>query len=269
MFGTSVEFLRNLCVRLMLVAVLAMPMGAYAANGCEDEENDSIVAELALCSTHAYNIGALRNPEDSDRELMEDVIAMKTTLITQQMYRQYEQMASMLRRLKTQLEKAVLTTGMQAAGAKEKTNDDSGSSSGGSSYKSSNRNVKIEGARDCNQEMEERKVLDCLNSNFQIVYEASGNGANASPEARKQLANDFNTLLGVNINNKKDVVWVKDVDERICAYNDGRGIRNRTVFEACLDNFRSILRSKYTELQDKERQAQFNPWGAMMGGNNN
>lgn len=266
MFGTSVEFLRNLCVRLMLVAVLAMPMGAYAANGCEDEENDSIVAELALCSTHAYNVGALRNPEGSDRELMEDVIAMKTTLITQQMYRQYEQMASMLRRLKTQLEKAVLTTGMQAAGAKEKTNDDSESSSGGSSYKSSNRNVKIEGARDCNQEMEERKVLDCLNSNFQIVYEASGNGANASPEARKQLANDFSTLLAVNINDKKDVVWVKDMDQRTCADNDGRNMGRRQVFEACLDNFRSILRSKYTELQDKERQAQFNPWGAMMGG---
>ncbi len=265
MFGTSVEFLRNLCLRLMLVAVLAMPMGAYAANGCEDEENDSIVAELALCSTHAYNIGALRNPEGSDRELMEDVIAMKTTLITQQMYRQYEQMASMLRRLKTQLEKAVLTTGMQAAGAKEKTNDDSGSSSGGSSYKSSNRNVKIEGARDCNQEMEERKVLDCLNSNFQIIYEASGNGANASPEARKQLANDFNTL-GVT---DQEAGWASSATKAICAGNDGRGIRNRKVFEDCLDSFRTILRSKYTELQNKERQAQFNPWGAMMGGNNN
>ena len=106
-------------------------MPAYADNGCENDDNDAIVAELALCSTHAYNIGATENPTGADKELMRDVIAMKTTLITQQMYRQYEQMESMLRRLKTQLEKAVLTTGLEAKGASP-----SGSSlPGGSSFK--------------------------------------------------------------------------------------------------------------------------------------
>ena len=89
--------LKDIFVGLLVALVVCVP--AVADNGCESDDNDAIVAELALCSTHAYNIGLTENPTGADKELMRDVIAMKTTLITQQMYRQYEQMDSMLRRL--------------------------------------------------------------------------------------------------------------------------------------------------------------------------
>lgn len=245
-----------------------MPNASYAANGCEDDSNDAIVAELALCSTHAYNIGDTTNPDGSDRELMQDVIAMKTTLITQQLYQQYAQMESMLRRLKTQLEKAVLTTGMQAAGAKA-TTEDSSSAGGGSgeasSYSSTNRNIKVEGARDCNREATQIKVLECLQSNLSVIYEISGNGSEASPEARKQLAIDFKTLSSVaNQNSQSPIVWESGQEQK-CTGNNGRSMGNRKSFEECLDKFTAELRKKYEYLQEKERQNNWNPWQAMSG----
>lgn len=259
------QYLRRFLYRLMLLAVMCMPNASYAANGCEDDSNDVIVPELALCSTHAFNIGDTTNPDGSDRELMQDVIAMKTTLITQQLYQQYAQMESMLRRLKTQLEKAVLTTGMQAAGAKATTEDSSsagGGSGGSSSYSSTNRNIKVEGARDCNMEMTDAKVLECLQSNLSIIYEISGNGSNASPEARKQLANDFVVLKSVS---GSAITYGQDASETTCSENDGRSMNNRKKFEACLDAFRSGLRATNGALQEKERQNNWNPWQAMSG----
>ena len=239
-----------------------MPNASYAANGCEDDDNDVIVPELALCSTHVYNIGEITNPDGSNRELMQDVVAMKTTLITQQLYQQYSQMESMLRRLKTQLEKAVLTTSMQAAGAKAKTVDDTDGGASSSGFKSTNRNVKIKGARDCNMEMTDAKVLECLQSNLAIIYEISGNGSEASPEARKQLANDFVVLKSVS---GSDITYGQDASETICSANDGRSMNNRKKFEACLDAFRSGLRATNGALQEKERQNNWNPWQMLSG----
>lgn len=86
-------------------------------DGCDSADNNRISPELALCSVHAYNIGEVQNPTGANRQLMKDVIALKTTVITQQMNKQYEYMDLMIRRFKTQLEKAVLTTKLQASGA--------------------------------------------------------------------------------------------------------------------------------------------------------
>ena len=183
------KMLKNILAGLCVALVIWTP--AVADNGCDSDDNDAIVAELALCSTHAYNIGETKNPSGADKELMRDVIAMKTTLITQQMYRQYEQMESMLRRLKTQLEKAVLTTGLQAKGA---SSSSSSSSSGGSSFKSDDRNIHIYGAKNCNEELLPTDVMKCLNNNMNTISNATGNADDVSLEAAKQLANDF-TLL--------------------------------------------------------------------------
>jgi len=59
-----------------VVICAAMVASAHAAdNGCSREDNDRISAELALCTTHAYNIGLIQNPEsDADKQLMRDVV---------------------------------------------------------------------------------------------------------------------------------------------------------------------------------------------------
>lgn len=198
--------LKNIFIVLLVLLVCALP--AVADNGCENDNNDAIVAELALCSTHAYNIGKTENPTGADKELMRDVIAMKTTLITQQMYRQYEQMESMLRRLKTQLEKAVLTTGLEAKGA---SSSGSSSSSGGSSFKSDDKYVVLAGTENCMQKGSIDSAVSCIQSNVRIVMSAISAGN--TTDARKQLEKDLDVastwgMIKVSSdcsdNNKKD-----------------------------------------------------------------
>ena len=243
--------LKNIFIGLLVALVVCVP--AVADNGCETDDNDAIVAELALCSTHAYNIGLTTNPTGADKELMRDVIAMKTTLITQQMYRQYEQMDSMLRRLKTQLEKAVLTTGLEAKGA----SSSSSSSSGGSSFKSDDRNIHLYGAKNCNEELLPADVMKCLNNNMNTISNATGNADDVSLEAAKQLANDF-TLLKNTAPTREGVcdysLGTSDntTDKTGCL--DQKQIRKKTNFRTCFDNMRSCLRTKTYELSQNEKK---------------
>lgn len=243
--------LKNIFVGLFLTLVVCVP--AYADNGCENDDNDAIVAELALCSTHAYNIGKIENPTGADKELMRDVIAMKTTLITQQMYRQYEQMESMLRRLKTQLEKAVLTTGLEAKGAS------SSSSSSSSSFKSDDRNIHLYGAKNCNEELLPADVMKCLNTNMNTISNATGNAVDVSLEAAKQLANDFkllkNTAPTTNEGGGCDYsLGTSDKTDEKEGCLEPKQIRKKTNFQTCFDNMRSCLRSKTYELSQNEKK---------------
>ena len=232
----------------VLVALVCV-VPAVADNGCENDDNDAIVAELALCSTHAYNIGKTENQTGADKEFMRDVIAMKTTLITQQMYKQYEQMESMLRRLKTQLEKAVLTTGLKAKGA-----SDSGGTSDSDSFKSNDRNIHLYGAKNCNEELLPADVLKCLNNNMNLIANATGNASEVSLETAKQLADDF-TLLN-NTSPTDDVDCPTESNPQTGKKNCTlyKEIRKKKVFQSCFDNMRSCLRNKMYKLSQDEKK---------------
>ncbi len=193
--------------RAMLIAVVCGVLsvgGAYAAgDGCDDERNDRITPELALCSVHAYNIGEGSNPTGSDKQLMKDVVALKTTVITQQMNKQYEYMEAMIRRFKTQLEKAILTTKLQAAGAAPSSSD--GDASGGGSYGGSSsggvsngrRNNGLSNAEDCmNTYTSYPDVYQCLLRNIAKIQSAVTAGDLGS--ARRQLKLDITTLVNYN-----------------------------------------------------------------------
>lgn len=233
----------------VLVALVCV-VPAVADNGCENDDNDAIVAELALCSTHVYNIGKTENQTGADKELMRDVIAMKTTLITQQMYKQYEQMESMLRRLKTQLEKAVLTTGLKAKGA-----SDSGGTSDSDSFKSNDRNIHLYGAKNCNEELLPADVLKCLNTNMNTISNATGNASEVSLEAAKQLAEDFKLLYSTSPTVEDEECITKSNAEsggKDCTkYKE---IRKKKVFQSCFDNMRSCLRNKMYRLSQDEKK---------------
>ena len=240
--------LKNIFVGLLVALVVCVP--AYADNGCENDDNDAIVAELALCSTHAYNIGATENPTGADKELMRDVIAMKTTLITQQMYRQYEQMESMLRRLKTQLEKAVLTTGLEAKGASP-----SGSSlSGGASFKSDDRNIHMAGVKNCMNYYQDSEMLKCYEDNLNMIVNMSGNGDNVSSELKKQLVQDFCKLSGQNINAEKACMPIDPKYAGLCDGNEKAQILDKKQFRNMIDDMRSCLQNQYRAYNNSQRQ---------------
>lgn len=213
MKNTKCIFNGKLFGAMSVVALMAVH-GAFAATGNGCDKNDRINAEIALCSTHVYNIGETENQSsESQKQLMRDTVALKTTVMTQQMYRQYEYLDATLRRFKTQLEKAVLTTKLMAAGADS--GEYGGSSysgvstgSGSSYYRSTDSNVKLAGAQNCMTTTSFQNAYSCLASNMQLILNAV-NGGNSIGEAKKQLESDLGvaTTWGIiySVNNKYSV----------------------------------------------------------------
>lgn len=238
--------------RLTFVAVLVLPGGVMGAtNGCDNEENEYISPALALCSTHVYNIGEDENPRSEDmRGYMRDVVALKSTIMTQQLNKQYEYLESMIRRFKTQLEKAVLTTKLQTSGAVDSSTSDGGYSSGGSPvFKSNDRNIFMDGVKNCNKELLPTDVMTCLNHNMSIISDMSGNGDNVTMEIRKQLANDFKLLNDTSV---KDVKCnTKSDNGADCLMHNTMG--RKTEFQSCFDKMRSCLRDKTYKLNMQEK----------------
>ncbi len=156
---------------------------AASSNGCDNEDNDRITPELALCSTHVYNIGETKNipSSSSDKQLMRDVVALKTTVMTQQMNKQYEYLEAMIRRFKTQLEKAVLTTSLQAKGASSTSSSSSGSSA---------RNVML--GEDCSGKNRTDTVY-CLRNNYAKMAQVAASKQYTN-ELREQIVRDANAI---------------------------------------------------------------------------
>lgn len=234
---------------LLCVSVLVMPVvsGAAVLNGCEDENNEFITPELALCSTHVFNIRGVKNPDnEADRGYMRDVVALKTTIMTQQMNKQYEYLESMIRRFKTQLEKAILTTRLQASGAGA---DESSSSGGGSSsFKSNDRSIFISGVENCDTKLLPSDVLSCLSSNLTTISNMSINGSEVTSEVRKQFGNDYKLLTRTY-----DVTDAKCATTEIDCTKDS-DLRKKQNFQDCMDNARSCIRDKMYKLNLEEQR---------------
>lgn len=240
--------------------VTAFVMPAFAASdGCDKEDNDRIVAELALCSTHVYNIGDVSNPtNESDKQLMRDVVALKSTVMTQQMKKQYDYLDATIRRFKTQLEKAVLTTKLQAAGADS---SDGGSSSGGRGMGNINgdQNNYLAGTQNCNNMSTTAEVFTCLRSNYNLIYNMSNGGANINAELRKQLANDAKVVndnaRGGGLTEKSDenVMIITSGGKQVDCTN-AQSINSRTIFQECLNKLNIQIRTATSNLASKQQQ---------------
>ena len=170
---------------IFLIA-FATSVNVYAAdNGCgTDNGKDFINANLALCSTHAYNINEQYNPEDDElKQKMSDVVALKSTIVTQQMKRQYDFLDATVKRFKTQLEKAILTSKMQAAGG---ANDENSSNS---NINSGDKTIAIAGVQNClTQSGATQETLKCVQRNIGLIRNESN-----MPNVRKQLVTELNT----------------------------------------------------------------------------
>lgn len=236
----------------LIAAVFVVPAFAASDNGCGDDENNRIVPVLALCSSHTYNIGLPYNPTtDSDKQLMRDVVAMKSTIMMQQMYKQYQFLESTLSRLKTQLEREILTSQLQAAGAA------SGDSSSSASASAQDRNVYIVGASNCNNATTTADVFTCLRNNYNLINSMSNSGTNLTIELRRQLENDYNVMqtnmpTGVAV----DPVSVGSDQNFDCTKN----ITGREAFQKCMDSLVSGIRKATTELS-KHTTNIYNPYG--------
>ena len=238
----------------MCAMVIVVPVFA-ADNSCENENNDAIAPEFALCSTHVYNIGLTENPDSAGRALMQEVIGKKTTVITQQMYKQYQQMESMLRRFKTQLEKAVLKNKFEMAGAKDE--DDDNSSGGG--YTSKDTGIFIGGAQDCSRLYGKKEILDCYRSNLDTIERTSNYGNSLSNDVKEQFANDFKKLTETrlpNASNDKEFCSLDRDAQKQKEYQTNcvkKGNKmNKTLFKSCVKVMRSCLQEHFTEYEAQQ-----------------
>ena len=133
----------------------------------EADECPYIRHTFGICDTHPYNIG-VTDPENLDvttKEKMQEVIGLKTTVISQQMFKQYEYLEATMRRLKTQLEKAVLTASLEAAGANS--DSSSGGLAGGKS--DSDKEIILPGAENCYNSTSPSSAYSCIQNNLNLI----------------------------------------------------------------------------------------------------
>lgn len=242
-------------IKQVFVVLVCLTVGgvghvfAATSNGCDKEENDRITPELALCSTHIYNIGGTENVPsgNSDKQLMRDVVALKTTVMTQQMNKQYEYLEAMIRRFKTQLEKAVLTTSLQAKGA-----DAGGSSSSGSaSFKSDDRNIFMAGVKNCLNYYQDADMLKCYEDNLNTIVNTSGNGASINSELKQQLVQDYCKLAGQKIGEKNNCDSSKYAG--FCNNTQKAQTMDKKTFRGMIDDMRLCMQNQYRAYNNQQR----------------
>ena len=250
----------------LLVAMCAVSLftgsAIAASNGCDNENNDRINQDLALCSVHAYNTGATKNPNtSSERQQMNEVVALKTTVMTQQMKKQYDYLEVTIKRFKTQLEKAILTAQMEAAGAGPGAAD--GGGTGGIGAKSTDRNVHLAGTENCNNKNTKAEVYQCLRQNYNVIYNMSSGGQTISTEVRRQLANDYKVATGNMPSTEK--IYLSDYDATsktskkraehdMCS--EFQKISGRANVQTCLEALNADIRNASDALSNANRAAQ-------------
>ncbi len=227
---------------------------AATSNGCGVDKNTRINPEIALCSTHVYNIGQTENPTDeATRQTMQDIIALKTTVMTQQLEKQYEFLEATVKRLKTQLEKAVLTTSFEAAGAS------SSSSSSGISVSGNNGLV---GAENCMTAGLTSDVMNCLSRNLERIASAINNSDIGA--AQRQIKTDLQTLqMYDKLDKTQDDLTTPDVQEQngmsVPLYNAYKecqtafNTNNKNSITTCMNMMRVCITQNIELLQNQNR----------------
>lgn len=221
---------------------------------------------FGLCSTHSHNIGFLdgethlpANPTKSEEVAqMNDVIALKSTVIAQQLKEQYDALNAVIKRFKTQLEKAVLTSKIEVLTG----NSASGNSGGGASSGaySSGGGALIAGASDCMTYSGSSNIGSCLMTNSAIIVNVANSDTSA---AKKQLANDLYVadMYGL-CRVDKDEYCCSQVQISSTAADRSRAITqkvsglNKNQIISCAQTMRAKISTALEEKQSKNRTNQ-------------
>ena len=262
--GNNLQDLQKHATLKTIPAKMCAKLDATGTSLSADENAttcDYILPQYAMCTTHVYNIGKTENPSvAADKQEMKDVIALKTTIMTQQMKAQYDYLDATMRRLKTQLEKAILTTKLQAAGAATT----SGGTASGAYGDTGDKNIYLAGTNNCGNMDTTTGVFTCLRRNYDTIYNSSNGGTNITTELRKQLANDISVVVsnssistGLTANTKSTpesgLPYVK-VDDQIANCSVVKEVQGRKVFQECLSRLNIQIRLASDNLNSRQQQ---------------
>lgn len=201
----------------------------------------------AICDTHPYNAnikaknytGENAQLDTTEQEQMNEIIGLKITVISQQMYKQYEYLRATLQRLKIQLEKSVLAANLEAAGGKS----DSSSSSGLLGANSNkDKTVVLAGAINCSYQVDFDRFVDCISGNVQNVIRAADGSDRKNACLQLQYDLDAaNTRLVAEQENSK---WTQ------CYVYISNGTTVNTG-KTCANNDRDIIKKCANEIITK------------------
>ena len=230
---------------IFALTMLVMPAHVRAddLSACDGYEYFS--PAFALCSVHAYNVGDKTNPTSANRTAeMNDIIALKSTVIAQQLKEQYDLLNTMIKRFKTQLEKAVLTSKIEVL-----TGNNSSSNGGGYSSGSAVNNNGLANAEDC-YAVSQENAYDCVARNLSKISSAAENDI---PNARKQLDNDLAIMDGYTM--CKDDGGKKCL-EAACSKSSVSGM-NKTTIQSCVRSLQLKVRSAKNKFENERAQSRY------------
>jgi len=216
----------------------------------DDTECGYFNPAFGLCSVHSHNIAALDsttqlpiNPTKSEETAqMNEVIAMKSTIIAQQLKEQYDQLNAVVKRFKTQLEKAVLTSKIEVLTG----NAASGNSGGGAS--SSYNNNGLANAENCDS-YTGVNLYDCLVRNLGKVAAALDND---TQNAKKQLEFD------ISIADDYKMCGSVKCSEEITDCKNIKYASDRKKLKSCVTSLQRNVNKARTEYENDNAQAR---WG--------
>lgn len=231
------------------------------------EECPYINPVFAICDTHPFNSGngvdflqdesntSTTDKTDAQAD-MNRIIGLKVTVVSQQMYKQYEYLNATLRRLKTQLQKAVLTSNLEAAGAKSESGSSSGGLIGGKS--DSDKTIYLPGANNCSNFMDFESAYNCLQTNVSVIKtNVSTNIKKACQQLQATLVSAKAVLntTPANCDDFKDTT----AESKSCAV--GTGNSAKTKIEACANgiNFAVMNEKRNQEIRKNQTTTLYVP----------
>lgn len=254
-------------------AALCVDMVGALNRTTEDADCPYINRIYAICDTHPFNIdvsaedwrnGTTTEENDSGNVIeyndkqsdMNRIIGLKVTVVSQQMYKQYEYLNATLRRLKTQLQKAVLTSNLEAAGAKSESGSSSGGLIGGKS--DSDKTIYLPGANNCSNFMDFESAYNCLQTNVSVIKtNVSTNIKKACQQLQATLvsAKAVLTTTPANCDDFKDAT----AESKSCAV--GTGNSAKTKIEACANgiNFAVMNEKRNQEIRKNQTTTLYVP----------
>ena len=228
---------------IFFAILCALPVAVHATEECP-----YFSPALALCSVHAYNVGDAQNPTDVGRASeIEEVIGMKTTVMVQQLKQQYDELNAVIKRFKTQLNKAVLTSKIEVLTGN--TSSSTGTSSGSNgSYTNG-----LANAEDCGM-LDQAEVYNCLIRNLTKINQA----AEKDPtNARKQLIKDLSIATGYEVCTTTNTNTTTAVDCQTNISQCNNSLAGKKQIQDCAQNFGykiNIAKNKFENNRNQYRR---------------
>lgn len=205
----------------------------------------------AICDTHVYNNGKVEpSKTQSERDEVKEIIGLKVTVLSQQLYKQYEYLAATLRRLQTQLKKSVFSANLEVAGA------NSDGSNGYGSASDEDKAIHLPGAENCWNASSPDKAYECMINNINLI---KANINTNAQKAGKQLAQTVAVAKQWEIFTcKQDKDGNCDESKDPCRnYTSSKHSSNKKDITDCANNLQvAIVREKANTENNKNRYQQ-------------